>query len=63
MIFLLQMLFHFLLQLKGLYLIIFPKRFFHKNFPNLNENKEYDFIRTPFAASLKYDHTLKPARE
>lgn len=32
------------------------KGFFDKYFPNINEDRKYDWIRTPFAKSLKYDH-------
>jgi hypothetical protein len=46
-----------LIQLKGLYRITFPNYivFFYKCFQNLNKEKEYDWIRTPSAASLKYN--------
>lgn len=37
--------------------------YFHKYFPNLNENKEYDFIRIPFTSSLKYDRILRSVQE
>jgi hypothetical protein len=37
--------------------------YFHKYFPNLNENKEYDFIRIPFTSSSKYDRILRSFQE
>lgn len=39
------------------------KRFFAKYFPNLNEDRKYDWIRMPFAKSLKYDHITWVAQE
>ncbi|KAL4127373.1 hypothetical protein QTP88_011547 [Uroleucon formosanum] len=31
-------------------------QFLYKYFPNLNINNEYNWIKTPFSTSLKYDH-------
>ena len=37
--------------------------FFEKYFPNLNEDIKCNWIRTPFAKSLKCDHIAWTARE
>ena len=37
--------------------------FSEKYFPNVNEDQKYNWIRTPFAKSLKYDHIPWAARE
>ena len=37
--------------------------FFKKYFPNLNDDQRNNWIRTPFAKSLKYDHITWTAQE
>jgi len=39
------------------------KRFFAKYFPDINEDRKYDWIRMPFAKTLKYDHINWGAQE
>lgn len=39
------------------------KLFFAKYFPNIDRDKKYDWIRTPFAPTLQYDHIPWKVRE
>jgi hypothetical protein len=55
--------FNFLFQFKGLSLITFPNYSFFPNIFQINEEKEYKWIRTPFAVPLKYGHILWLAQE